>query len=316
MQEVACLIHRMGEGISQAIGTGGRDLSAEVAGKTFLFSIEALLQDEETDVIILMSKHCDKNVAAQMVERCMGSQKHVVIYFPGSDSLIDSRSGRLYKAFHLEHVAALSVALARGESPPPPVTQEIVLQEMLETIARESGRFSPVQKYVRALFAGGTFVDQARIILPVFFDRVYTYPAHERDLSLDHPLKSKEHCIVDLGDDYFTRGKLHPMMDPTPRIERIAKEMEDMTIRVILLDVMLGYGSHEDPSRALTEIISRAKSVFEKQGSYLSFIVSLCGTEGDPQNFQKQKSKLENCGALVADSSTRAVILAGLIGSR
>ena len=316
MQEVCCLIHRMGEGISQAIGTGGRDLYREVGGKTFVTAMDAFVNDEETNVIILMSKHCDEKVAKVMVEKAGKSKKPIVAYFPNADSLIEDELKNIYKAADLEHIATSSVALVRGNTPPRPITKQTVSQEMLEVIASETSKFSPEQKYVRALFTGGTFADEANVILSSFFDRIYAYPSYGKALSLENPLKSMEHCIVDLGDDLFTKGKLHPMIDPMPRIQRIAKELEDRHIRVFLMDVVLGYGAHPDPGGILAKMISDAKRVFEQRGEYLSFVLSLCGTEEDPQNYNEQKMKLEKSGAVVTGSTARAALLAGLIGSK
>jgi FdrA protein len=316
MQEVSSLIHRMGEGISQAIGTGGRDLTAEVGGKTFAMAFQALLADPETEVIILMSKHCDEKTAARVLGLGRGSTKPLVVYFPGADSFIGTPAGKVLRALHLKHIAALAVSAAQGKTPTPPMTRETVLEEMKEVIEAERKKFSPRQKYVRALFTGGTFADQAKEILPTFFNRVYAYPGYGNHPLLDDPRKSKEHCIVDLGDDFFTRGKVHPMIDPTPRVERIGREVEDPTIRVLLLDVVLGYGSHPDPGGALTEAIGKARKEFAQHGGYLSFVISLCGTDEDPQNYREQKEKLEKAGAIVTGSSTRAAFLAGWIGSQ
>jgi FdrA protein len=85
---------------------------------------------------------------------------------------------------------------------------------------------------------------------------------------------------------------------------------------VFLLDVVLGYGSHPDPGGALTEVIGRAQKAFTQRGSHLSFVVSLCGTDEDPQNYREQTEKLGKAGAIVTGSSTRAAFLAGWIGSQ
>jgi len=316
MQEVCCLISKMGEGVSQAIGTGGRDLYKEVHGKTFVMAMESLLDDEETDVIILMSKHCDEKIATRIVKKARASKKHIVVYFPGLESLIENNMENLHKALNLEHIAATGVALVRGDTLPRPITKEIISEEMREVIISETNRFSPRQKYIRALFTGGTFADEANVIFASFFDRFYAYPCYGQASCLDSPTKSKEHCIVDLGDDFFTRAKVHPMLDPMLRVERITKEIEDKQIRVFLLDVVLGYGAHLDPGAALAKIILDSKRIVEQQGGYLSFIIFLCGTEGDPQNRTNQKRKFENSGAIVTDSSTRAALLAGLIASQ
>jgi len=314
MQEVCCLINRMGEGISQAIGTGGRDLSAEVGGRTFIRAMDALMRDDETDVIVLMSKHCDEEVAKRMVEKVKISKKPVIVYFPGSDSFLENNLRNIYKAENLEHVAASSVKILQGEIQPSPVTKEFLYDEMAGIIERESSRFSQKQEYVRALLTGGSFVDQAITILPTFFPRVYTYPFYGQTLRLENPQKSIEHTIVDLGEDYFTKGKVHPIIDPSPRNERILKEADDDKLKVILLDVILGYSAHSDPAGNLAKVISDAKVKAEGNGCYLSVIINICGTDKDPQNLKEQKDKLEYAGAIVTESSTRATFLAGLIG--
>lgn len=316
MQEVCCLIHRMGEGISQAIGTGGRDLSREVGGRTFLVALEALLADKETEVVVLMSKHCDEIVAKRMVERAGESQKAIVAFFPNMKFLTEIKHEKIYTAANLEHIAASSVALARGKKIPSPLTREKVSAQMGAVIQRESSKFPQEQKYLRAFFAGGTLADEANEILPLLLERVYSYPCHGRALCLENPLISKEHCVVDLGEDIFTKGKLHPIIDQSSRMGRIIQETQQGNIRVFLLDVFLGYGAHSDPGSDLARVIAEAKKVYEKKGGYLSFVVSLAGTERDPQNYQEQKEKLEKAGAIVTESSTRAIFLAGLIASK
>jgi len=316
MQEVCCLIHRMGEGVSQAIGTGGRDLAKEVGGKTFLMAMEALLADKETEVLVLMSKHCDERVAQRVVESAGESRKAIVGFFPNTQFLPQIKHEKIYAAANLEHIAASSVALARGARIPPPLTREKVSEQMGAVIQAETSKFSSEQKYLRALFTGGTLADEANEILPLFLNQMYSYPAYGKTLPLEDPRLSKEHCIVDLGEDVFTKGKLHPIIDPTLRLERITKEMEDGSIRVFLLDIFLGYGAHPDPGSGLAKIIAEGKRAYEKGGGYLSFVISLAGTEGDPQNYAGQKEKLEKAGAIVTESSTRAAFLAGLIGSR
>jgi FdrA protein len=315
MQEVSCLIHRMGEGISQAVGTGGRDLSKEVGGKTFLMALEALLADKETEVLVLMSKHCDETAARQVVERAEGSGKPVAAFFPNTGFLNEMKGANVYPAANLEHVAVLSVALARGEKAPPPLTLNGAAEEMRTIIEGETSRFSPEQKYLRALFAGGTLADEANEILPFLLDRVYSFPVSGKGLPLENPRVSKEHCLVDMGDDVFTKGRLHPIIDPSLRNERILKEVQEGSIRVFLLDVFLGYGAHPAPGASLASTISEAKRTYQGKGKSLTFVVSLIGTDGDPQDYGAQKKRLEEAGAIVMESSTRAIYLAGWIAA-
>ncbi len=316
MQEISCLIHGAGEGISHAVGTGGRDLSAEVGGKTFMTALKALLYDENTKVIVLMSKHCDEKVAKRMVDKVRESKKPVVVYFPGFDSFIENNMEHIYKAKNIEHAAAGSVALLRAENFPESIAAAYISKEYSDVIKFESRKFSSEQKYVRSLLTGGSFADQANMIFTDFFETVYAYPSFGKTSSPDSPLQSTGHCIVDLGDDYFTRGRLHPMIDPALRIERIAEEIKDKQLKVLLLDVVLGYGAHPDPAGALTGIIIDAKRTFRDRDGYLSVVVSLCGTENDFQDFNAQRKMLEATGAIVVGSSTRAALLAALIGSQ
>ena len=315
MQEVCCLIHRMGEGVSQAIGTGGRDLSKEVGGKTFLMGLEALLEDQETEVLVLMSKHCDETAARGVVERTEESRKPIVAFFPNTRFLDEMKQEKLFPAANLEHIAALSVALARGEKIPSPLTQDKAAQAMKSLLEGESIGFSPEQKYLRAFFAGGTLADEANEILPCLLDRVYSFPASGKALAIENPRVSQGHCIIDMGDDAFTKGKLHPIIDPTLRNERIVREAREGDIRVFLLDVFLGYGAHLDPGTGIARTIAEAKRAYGKKGKSPCFVVSLTGTEGDPQNYNAQKKILEEAGAIVVESSTRAIYLAGLIAS-
>ena len=56
LQEVASLIHRLGAGVSQGIGTGGRDLHEAVDGLATLQALSWLGRDPETRVIGIVSK--------------------------------------------------------------------------------------------------------------------------------------------------------------------------------------------------------------------------------------------------------------------
>ncbi|MEW6672322.1 MAG: FdrA family protein, partial [Thermodesulfobacteriota bacterium] len=150
-------------------------------------------------------------------------------------------------------------------------------------------------------------------ILSGIVDRIKIYPNKKNILPLDDPNQDHEHYIIDLGNDYFTEGKLHPMMNPQLRNEWIIKEAEDDEVRVILLDVVLGYGSHPRPIDDLTNIIAAIKKRFNDKGRHLVFVVHLCGTEKDPQGYQEQKQILEKAGAVLVDSSTEAAMLSGLI---
>ena len=93
---------------------------------------------------------------------------------------------------------------------------------------------------------------------------------------------SRGHVCVDLGEDEFTQGRLHPMIDPSLRNRRILQEARDPATAVILLDIVLGYGAHPDPAGATVEAIREAQHLAAAAGRHLVFVASVCGTEGDP----------------------------------
>ena len=151
------------------------------------------------------------------------------------------------------------------------------------------------------------------MILREFVNPLYSYVSGENSLS--DPLMSKEHSVIDLGADFFTQGRVHPMINPQDRNERIRVELQDERVKVLLLDVVLGYGSHADPAGELSTVIGNGKQLFQGKGNYLSCVVFICGTDNDIQNLAEQKKKLEDCGAIVTDSSTEAAYITGLIAT-
>ena len=120
---------------------------------------------------------------------------------------------------------------------------------------------------------------------------------------------SKEHTVVDLGEDEFTIGRLHPMIDFELRNKRILQEAEDPETAVILFDLVLGYGAHENPVGEILPVIREAQNISEG----ISFICSVTGTENDPQNKDMTIESLEYAGVNVMPSNAAAAELAVLI---
>ena len=126
------------------------------------------------------------------------------------------------------------------------------------------------------------------------------------DYQLPDIWKSKEHTIIDLGEDEFTSGRPHPMIDYSLRNKRIVDEAEDVDTAVILLDVVLGYGSNLNPDAELVPFFEQAKKI----NPDLVIICSVTGTDKDPQNRAKIKQALEDAGAIVMNTNVEAVELA------
>ncbi|MCC6777149.1 MAG: acyl-CoA synthetase FdrA [Hyphomicrobiales bacterium] len=303
LQEVTVLIDRLGAGISQAIGTGGNDLSAEVGGISMLAGLDCLIDDHSTDVIVLISKPPAKAIAETILAKARSTGKPVVIAFMGADPR--GLSGRnLHGVRTLEDAARLAVALSRG------CTSEAGDETV--TLPAALPRFATGQKCLRALFSGGTFALQATILLQETLD-VHSNTTVGRSLPLHDPFRSAGHTVVDLGADALTRGRPHPMIDYRLRAERIVQEARDPETAVLLLDVVLGFGSHADPAAELVPALATARTIAEQNGRALICIGHICGTDGDPQGRASQARALADAGMILAESSAQAVRIAGKI---
>jgi len=123
--------------------------------------------------------------------------------------------------------------------------------------------------------------------------------AHSPELALGPDLTDPGHVVIDFGDDGLTRGRAHPMIDPTLRMERIAREAADPTCGVLLLDLVLGHGAHPDPAGELADAVRSARDVARADGRALPVVVSLTGTDADPQNRARCAEVLAEAGASV-----------------
>lgn len=302
LQELTTQIHRLGQGVSHAIGTGGRDTSAEVGGLTMLAGVEALAADAATAIIVIISKPPAASVTREVVSKLNQCGKPAVVLFLGAQVAAE---GSIHPAGTLYEAAAKAVTLAGGSSATAKATTE--------TQASMARQLAGSQRYVRALFSGGTYCSEAQVIWREQGIAAYSNAPLDKARALADPRVSREHSAIDLGDDAFTVGKPHPMIDPSTRIERIAAEANDPSTAVILLDIVLGYGAHADPAGALVPAIRDAQTTATRGGRHLPVVAFVCGTEDDPQRRFAQEEKLCAAGALVAPSSTAAARLAGAI---
>ena len=302
-QQVTCLVHRRGAGISHAIGTGSHDLSAQVGGITMLQGIKVLAVDRETKVIVLVSKPPSPKVAQQVLAAARRCGKPVVVNFVGAAR--GSVGGKnLHQADTLEQAALAAVALSRGRSPAFGARKITNLKHP---------RPSPRQRYVRGLFSGGTFCYEASALLGAALGDVWSNAPVDPRMRLADVHQSRGHTLIDLGDDEFTRGRPHPMIDFRLRNERILAEARDPEVAVILLDVMLGYGAHADPAGELAPVLAKARALARKAGRNLAVVGFVCGTEEDPQGLARQEQGLRAAGMLLTESNAQAARLAASI---
>ncbi|MEA2599376.1 MAG: FdrA protein [Acidobacteriota bacterium] len=265
LQAVTSHLHYLRVGISQAIGTGGRDLSAEIGGITASQALDLLGRDPETRVIVLISKPPAPEVAARLLAAAQATGKPVVVDFLGLMPPL-RRLGAIRFAASLTEAAELAAGL-------------------LDEDKKEDGTIGERRGFIRGLFAGGTLAYEAKLALRTF-------------------LSGEGNTILDLGDDEFTIGRLHPMIDQDLRLRRLRREAADPEVGIILLDVVLGDGAHADPAGELAPVIERV--IADRIGT-LEVIAIVVGTDEDPQNLSEQIATLTRAGARVCRTVSEAI---------
>ena len=256
LQQVSSRIHQLGGGLTHAIGTGGRDLSESVGATKTRQGLDLFRRDPDTKVIVLVSKPPAPNVAKDLLRFARRVGKPVVVDFIGYHPPAQ-KMGNLHFAQTLDEAAELAVKLA-AETPLEKATN-----------LNLSG-FAMGQRYLRGLFSGGTLAYEALLLLRAYLPAVYSNtPLEKGQNRLANSLVSQEHTVIDLGEDEFTVGRPHPMLDNTLRIQRLRQEAQDPEVAVILLDVVLGYGAHPNPASELAPAIKEAIGKAKEAGRRL-----------------------------------------------
>ncbi|MFQ5614165.1 MAG: acyl-CoA synthetase FdrA [Anaerolineae bacterium] len=300
LQQATSRIHQLGGGITHALGTGGRDLSEAVGAVTARQALKLLSRDPETQVIVLISKPPAAGVAGELLRLARAAGKPVVIDFIGYTPPAQAGYGsNLHFARTLDEAAELAVRLAGAPADATPAPD------------LQPDRFAPGQRYLRGLFSGGTLAYEALLILQDYLPGVYANAPLDESYRLANALVSQAHTIVDLGEDEFTVGRLHPMMDNSLRLQRLEQEANDPEVALILLDVVLGYGAHPDPASELAPAIARARAQAGAAGRTLEVVAVVVGTDEDPQDLAGQVEKLREAGARVETNHEVAIHYAG-----
>jgi len=293
-QQVMCLLDIAGVGMSHCLGVGGRDLSSAVGGRSTRQALAALAADPSTDSIIVVSKPPAAEVltSIQAYAETLGKPVHWAILGAGRPDL----------------TAAVEAALATSAAGIPEwpqwlaeaPTTEAATEASIDTKAKRTNGF------LRGLFCGGTLADEAMVIASESLGPIRSNIPLSPELALGPDLSSDSHLVIDFGDDRLTRGRPHPMIDPSLRLDRIVVEGDDPTCAVMLLDLVLGFGSHPDPADELAAAIASARKAAASDGRELPVVVSLIGVENDPQGLTRCAETLQASGASVFVSNARA----------
>ena len=274
LQEVSCLLARAGAGVSHGIGVGGRDLDARVGALSTLDALDALGRDAATKTIVLISKPPAHDVAVRVLERVAVIGKPCVICFLGVDKLAVPANAQLARTLHEAAALALGTsAPLHGDNSAPP-------------LAKQSGS-------VRGLFCGGTLCAEAQI---VFLDAGLEVSSNA---AVPGASDKAKHVFLDLGDDEYTQGRPHPMLEPEIRNDHVRAALAAPDTGVLLVDLVIGYGAHDNPAGVLVQALGAAEG-------RVPVVASITGTDGDPQGHARQAQLLRAAGVWVAASNAQA----------
>ena len=309
LQEVSTIISNEGSGVSQAIGTGSRDVKKEIGGRTLIQGLRALAEDNNTSLILIVSKPPHPEVLSRILDEVKKIKKPVVSIMLGGDAELPGKEN-FHCAHTLEEAALKAVCIAKDGNPHKAKERLFDINTEVEkaaVLAAESK--TEKQKYLRGLFSGGTFVSEAQVILNEITGPLWSNAPLDKKYKLADSLKLKGNSVIDLGEDEFTVGRPHPMIDFSLRNQLIVSEGGNPGTAVILLDVVLGYGSNMRP---LEDIVPPIRAAF-KANKTLSIVASVTGTEADPQVRSSVVEGLREAGVVVMPSNASACRLAGEI---
>ncbi len=314
IQEVSTMLDRIGLGVSAALGVGGTDVSEQVGGLMMKDCLGLLEKDRGTRMIMIVAKTPKAKVIREVMEHVeKKTTKPVVACFLGLDPPRTS-VGRIAYAKTL-HSAVHAAARASGRD-----AERSFDANLSTTFVRLTGdaknirgALGPGRRYVRGLYSGGTFAHETLLILRELVGEAYSNTPLSERFELEDPNVSRGNSVVDLGDESFTAGRAHPMIDPTLRKLRIAQEAKDPGVALILLDIVLGYGSSSDPGGALTGAISDAVRSPAGKGRGPAVMGHVCGTDADPQSLKSQSEKLSAAGTILFPSNALLSAEAALV---
>jgi FdrA protein len=300
LQQVAALLAAQGEGISQAIGVGGRDMSVAVGGLMTLAALDALGADAATEVIAVIGKPGAPAVRRAVETKLRAIGKPAVVALLGKDVRTGTEHG-ITTVATLEDACRAVIAGSRWSPRAFSLSPEEVRRRI--EAARRSLRGGGTA--IRGLYAGGTLAHEAALVLEPWLGPIDTNMSPRPP---EQPSRS-QHQIVDLGADEHTVSRAHPMLDPTLRLQAIADAARENDVGVLLLDVVLGLGAAADPAADLAPALEAARG----RGRALAIVLSVIGTAADPQGLAGQIARLERAGAWVLPSNAQAARAAACI---
>lgn len=291
LREVTTLVHHYGAGVSRAVCTHAYDLSEEGAGRSTLAAIEALEGDSDTMVVVILSTPPAPAVATRVLERARGTGAHVVAVFPGYVPV--TRPPGITFVSTLEDAARAAACLAGAGT----VSNHPTLRVTVPRFTRE-------QRWLRGFYTSGALAWEA---LTVLGGALRPASNLREGGAFFGALNDPAHIVVDFGDDALCKGRNHPRLDLGSRLEAIRSVANDPSAMVLLLDVPLGVGAHEDPGVALSGAIWETRAQVAARGGTLVVVATVIGTDADAQVQSRQIAALHSAGVEVCSSNAAAV---------
>jgi succinyl-CoA synthetase alpha subunit len=311
IQQSSTLLHQCGEGISHAIGVGGRDLKKQVGGLMTMQAISDFEQDAGTSSILVVSKPVDKEMKEEVIAAILKkSRKNYVMCFIGDkEKRADTERIKFAKSIQ---TAVLNTLMSQESS---------LYRKSLKRFTKEahdtmtfatalSNSLPSKQRYVRGLFAGGTLCYEAKVILELMLGPVFSNLSDEPKYHIDGNAASEEHTLIDFGDEEFTSARPHPIIDPSLRISRLLEEASDPSTGVIVMDLIMGYNVAEKTVEQYAAAIRSAINIAGKKNRTLPIFLYVCGTEQDISD--SELSVLREAGAHIFSSNALMSFAAGM----
>lgn len=335
LQEVSTLLDHCGIGVRHGLGVGGNDPKEKIGGLMMSEALKMLDECEDIDVINIVSKPPAASVQQKIIDHATNhGKKKYVMTFIGSSASTENIEGKKVSSTRrlskqskkititntltssvfatAKHIANVN----KSKSSMDPIYVKI--EDLKRIVMTERKHLKNEQKYLRALYTGGTFAYETQVILNGLAIRpLYSNAPLTKTQLLQDAMRSFKNSVIDLGEEEFTKGRAHPMIDPTIRKLRIVEEASYDDVAVIVLDFVLGYGSNPDPVGSLIDEIKNAKLMADKAKRHLSIVAHVCGTRRDPQGYDQSLRRLKDAGVLVLPTNAFAAIAAaGIVAKR
>ncbi|MFQ6030330.1 MAG: acyl-CoA synthetase FdrA, partial [Dehalococcoidia bacterium] len=307
LQQATCLLASAGEGVSHALGVGGRDLTDQVGGLMMVEGLATLQEDPNTEIIVLISKPPGPDTQARLHDALRTLPKPCVACFLAPGGATRQEEG-VYREATLEDAVRRTLDLLGRPCP----DWGKIPKTAWQNLQAASAGVALGPRYIKGLYSGGTLCYEALLRLREMGEEVASNldSSPGQDLSPD---RYPGHLLLDLGEDEYTVGRPHPMIDFRLRCDYLQRATADPQVGVLLLDLVLGYGANPDPASELVPALMEAQQSVRREGRSLACVVGLCGTDSDPQGLARQEEALTNAGAIVVRSNSLAVEIAAAL---